>query len=184
MGYIYSIYNKISKKRYIGQTIQPLNKRINQHFYLSKKGIITPLYNAIRKYQKSDFIIDIVEKCDKSLLNEREQYWIKHYNTFAEGYNCDLGGSGTKSFKHSKETKRKMSESKKGKPSGRKGKINSPESNKKRSESLKKSYEDGTRKKRDYSDISGSNNKNYKTGKYTGYYARYKQKTTNHLIKF
>jgi len=52
MAYIYSIYNKSSKKRYIGQTIQPIHKRIYQHFHQSKKGVDTPLYHALRKYHK------------------------------------------------------------------------------------------------------------------------------------
>lgn len=177
MGHIYSIYNKISKKRYIGQTIQPVNKRVNQHFYLAKRGIITPLYNAIRNYLKNDFEIELIENCDKLLLNEREQYWINHFNTFAEGYNCSIGGGGTIGLKHSEETKKKMSSSKKGKPSPHKGKSRnySEETQRKRSESLKNAYKNGTRKKRDYSDVSGTNNGNYKTGKYIGEYARYKK---------
>ena len=179
MGHIYSIYNKISKKRYIGQTIQPVNKRVNQHFYLAKKGIITPLYNAIRKYTKNSFEIELIEKCDNLLLDEKEQYWIKYFNTFAEGYNCSIGGGGTKGLKLSEETKKKMSDSRKGKPSPHKGKSRnySEETQRKRSESLKKAYENGTRKKRDYSDVSDTNNGNYKTGKYIGEYARrYKNK--------
>lgn len=175
MGFIYSIYNKISKKRYIGQTIQPLHKRIYQHFQQANKGINTPLYYAFRKYSRDIFEISLIEECEKLLLDEREQYWIDYYNTFNEGYNCDLGGKGTKGLKHSEETRKKMSDSKKGKPSGRKGKINSEESNKKRSESLKKAYKNGIRKPRDYSDISGENNKNYKNGKYTGHYEKYKK---------
>lgn len=176
MAYIYSIYNNISEKRYIGQTIQPFHKRVYQHFYQAKKGVDTPLYHALRKYPKSNFKIEIVEECDKSLLNQREVYWINYFNTFTNGYNCDIGGAGTNQFKHSEATKMKMSASKKGKTSGRKGKINSTESNKKRSETLKQGYKNGTRKQRDYSDVSGENNGNYKTGKYAGWYARYKKK--------
>jgi len=176
MAYIYSIYNNLSKKRYIGQTIQPLHKRIYQHFHQAKKGIDTPLYHALRKYPKNNFKIELIEECDKSLLDEREQYWINYYNTFTEGYNCNSGGKGSVGFKHTEETKKQMSDLKKGKPSGRKGKTNSTESNKKRSETLKQGYKDGTRKQRDYSDVSGENNGNYKTGKYAGWYARYKKK--------
>jgi len=175
MAYIYSIYNTLSGKRYIGQTIQPFHKRITQHFYQAKKGIDTPLYSALRKYARTDFKIEIIEECNKDLLNEKEIYWINYFNTFNEGYNCDLGGGGVKNFKHTEETKQKMSLAKKGKVSGRKGKTNSPESNRKRSESLKKAYKDGTRKQRDYKDVSGENNGNYKNGNYTGWYARYKK---------
>ena len=69
-----------------------------------------------------------------------------------------------------------MSDAKKGKPSNRKGKTNSTESNLKRSQTLKKGYSEKTRKERDYNDVSGENNGNYKNGKYLGQYAKYKKK--------
>jgi hypothetical protein len=69
-----------------------------------------------------------------------------------------------------------MSDSKKGKPSNRKGKTNSDESNLKRSQTLKKGYLEKTRKERNYEDVRGENNGNYKNGKYLGYYAKYKKK--------
>ena len=175
MGRIYFIYNIISKKGYVGQTIQPLYKRIYQHFYQAKKGVNTPLYYALRKYSRETFEIRLIEECEKFSLDEKEQYWINYYNTFNEGYNCDLGGGGIKGLRHSEETRKKMSDSKKGKPSGRKGKTNSEESNRKRSESLRKAYKNGIRKPRDYSDVSGKNSKNYKNGKYTGHYAKYRK---------
>ena len=176
MAYIYSIYNKLSKKRYIGQTIQPLHKRVYQHFNQSKKGVDTPLYHALRKYSRNNFEIEVIEECDKSILNEREKYWIDYYHTFTEGYNCNSGGQGSVGFKHNEETRRKMSDAKKGKPSNRKGKTNSTESNLKRSQTLKKGYSEKTRKERDYNDVSGENNGNYKNGKYLGQYAKYKKK--------
>lgn len=175
MGSIYSIYNNISNKRYIGQTIQPLNKRISQHFNQSKKGINTPLYRSMRMYEKDSFIVTLLEECDINLLDSREQYWINHFNTFKEGYNCDKGGGGIRGHKMSEETRKKMSESKKGKPSNRKGKTNSPESNLKRSQSLKESYKNGTRKPRDYSDVRGKNSSTYKHGKYLGQYQKYRK---------
>jgi len=176
MAIIYSIESP-SGKKYIGQTKQRLSKRISQHFIASKNINHTrSLYRAMRKYAREDFKIKILEECSPDILDERESYWITFYNTMNEGYNLTSGGETAKEC--SKKTKEKMSLAKKGKTSNRKGKINSTESNKKRSESLKKSYENGNRKQRDYSDISGENNRNYKTGKYTGWYARYRKKNT------
>lgn len=174
MAIIYSIESP-SGKKYIGQTKQRLSKRISQHFIASKNINLTrPLYKAMRKYAREDFKIKILEECSPDILDERESYWITFYNTMIEGYNLTSGGESAKEC--SKETKEKMSLAKKGKTSNRKGKTNSIESNIKRSESLKKSYENGTRKQRDYSDVSGENNGNYKTGKYTGWYVRYRKK--------
>ncbi len=178
MASIYLIENLLSNKKYVGQTKQRISQRIYQHFNQAKKGTITPLYNALRKYTRADFKISCIEKCPPELLDEREEYWIQHYNAYKEGYNCDKGGGGITGYNHSQETKDKISASHKGLPSHRKGKkgIHTAEANRKRSETLKKSYRDGTRKPRDYSDISGENNGNYKTGKYLGEYARYKKK--------
>lgn len=176
MAIIYCLHNIQSGKKYIGQTRQRMSQRIYQHFKQAEKGIDTPLYRAIRKYTKDNFIIGIIEECLIEELDEKEKYWINNLDTFKCGYNCDFGGSGICGFKHSEETKKKMSLSKKGKRSGRKGKTNSLESNAKRSESLKKAYKNGTRKKRDYLDVSGENNGNYKNGKYIGQYSKYRKK--------
>ena len=141
----------------------------------AKKGVDTPLYHAIRKYSKKDFEISTLEECDILLLDEREQYWIEHFNTLKEGYNCDKGGQGILGFRHSEETKIKMSLSKKGKASPQKGKKMSEEQRKKISLSMQKSYSEGKRKNRTYDEIRGENNGNYKNGNYTGWYSRYKK---------
>jgi hypothetical protein len=54
-------------------------------------------------------MIKEIDECDESLLDEREEYWIKHYNTFesAEGYNATSGGD---KVVLSEETKQKISE--------------------------------------------------------------------------
>ena len=141
----------------------------------AKKGVDTPLYHAIRKYSREDFEIFTLEECDILLLDEREQYWIEHFNTLKEGYNCDKGGQGILGFKHSEETKIKMSLSKKGKASPQKGKKMSEEQKKKISLSMQKAYNEGKRKNRTYDEIRGENNGNYQNGNYTGWYSRYKK---------
>lgn len=176
MGCIYCIQNLITNKRYIGQTKQRLSKRIYQHWMQARKGVDTPLYHAIRKYSKQDFKIFTLEECNICLLDEKEQYWIEHFNTLKEGYNCNKGGQGTLGFRHSEETKIKMSLSKKGKVSSQKGKKMSEEQKKKISLSLQKAYSEGRRTDRTYDEVRGENNANYKNGKYSGWYSRYKKK--------
>ena len=97
MGYIYKIYNDINDKVYIGQTKKTIEYRFKEHFRQSqyeKEGIRPPTYfhNAINKYGKEHFFITEVEKCDNSLLNERERYWIKQYDSYNNGYNSTIGG--------------------------------------------------------------------------------------------
>ena len=99
-GVIYLITNNINNKKYIGQTIQPLKNRIQQHLSKSRdKSTNTPLHNSIRKYgwcNCSVVIIDYAYSEDE--LNDKEIYYIEKYNTINEGYNLTLGGGGTTGF--------------------------------------------------------------------------------------
>lgn len=96
MGYIYLITNKINHKKYIGKTSYSIEVRWEQHKRdsLKEKCEIRPLYRAMRKYGIDNFCIEQIEECDINVLEEREQYWIKYYDTYKNGYNATLGGDG------------------------------------------------------------------------------------------
>lgn len=93
-GIIYLITNKLNGHKYVGQTTQSMNKRWAAHIQESRRMSSKPLHRAFRKYGVDKFAIKQIDECDVSILNEREQYWIQHYNTFesAEGYNATSGG--------------------------------------------------------------------------------------------
>lgn len=98
MGFIYKITNLINNKIYIGQTSRTVEVRWQEHqrnMYDDKYKNIT-LYKAFDKYGINNFDIKIIEEIDNSLLNEREEYWIRIYNSYKEGYNSTTGGSGQK----------------------------------------------------------------------------------------
>jgi len=116
-GIIYKATNKINGKIYIGQTVQPLNKRIIEHLcHALLKKDNSYFHNAIRKYGKENFIWEIVAECNLlEELNRAEVKTIEKYNTFENGYNLTRGGEGSIGFKPSNETKRKMSGSHMGK---------------------------------------------------------------------
>jgi group I intron endonuclease len=117
---IYKITNKINKKVYIGQTVQPLTRRFTQHACAK-----TILGNAIRKYGKDSFIMEIlleVKTLDE--LNSNEEIYIKKFNSLApNGYNAAYGGGNRRQTpesryklamaqlgrKHTEETKKKLS---------------------------------------------------------------------------
>ena len=108
-GIIYLIINKQNGHKYVGQTTQPMNKRWQQHIQEALRMSDKPLHRAMRKYGNHNFMIKELDECDKSLLDQREQYWIEQYNTFnsSEGYNATSGGSRPE---FSDETKQKLSE--------------------------------------------------------------------------
>lgn len=89
---IYKIQNLVNGKIYIGQSVH-IQARFSQHKREAKNGNTRPLYNAIRKYGIENFSFEIIEECSKEMLNEREIYWIKKYNSFHSGYNLTPGGS-------------------------------------------------------------------------------------------
>ena len=96
MGYIYLITNKINNKKYVGKTIHSIEKRWKEHIRDSKKEKceIRPLYRAIRKYGAENFSIKEIDTGQGEELSSKEQYWIRHYNTYEDGYNATLGGDG------------------------------------------------------------------------------------------
>lgn len=117
-GIIYCATNKINNKKYIGQTIRSLSRRKTIHIYESKHGSKYYFHQAIKKYGKDNFIWDILLECSsKEELNEKEEFFIKKYNTMNNGYNLTRGGQngGTRKGKHnSKEQKQKLSKLYKG----------------------------------------------------------------------
>lgn len=88
---IYKITNKNTGKSYIGQS-NDIERRFKEHQIAGKKSRI-PVDIAIQKYGKDLFTYEIIEECLINQLNEREEYWIKFYDTFNNGYNCNPGGN-------------------------------------------------------------------------------------------
>lgn len=132
-GFIYITTNLINNKKYIGKKVYDRNSKN----YLGSGKI---LLKAIKKYGKENFKREIIEECNNSKeLCLREKYWINFYNATKsrEYYNISSGGDGGDWFsnaskekqekfkkikrlqqfgkKHSNETKKKISNSNKGK---------------------------------------------------------------------
>lgn len=90
---IYKHTNKINGLSYIGLTKRTMEERWNEHIRLSKNKS-TNFQKAIFEYGYSNFSSEILEYCDSiELLHEREQFWIKHFNTIDNGYNMKTGKS-------------------------------------------------------------------------------------------
>jgi group I intron endonuclease len=120
-GIIYKATNKVNGKVYIGQTVQGLDKRRNDHIYdaYNKNSDFSAFHRAIIKYGQKNFSWCVLDFCgSKDKLNEKESYCIKIFKShvkYNKGYNITVGGSGTAGVIRSEEFKLKVSISKKGK---------------------------------------------------------------------
>ena|ERR1700733_163764 len=118
-GKIYIITNLLSGKRYVGQTMQTLEKRWKEHLRDARNGRTCPLHAAIRKYGPESFSIEVLVFCGESELNPLEKFAILIFNSLVDnrsGYNVTEGGhdNGRKRKRHSEETKKKIGAAHKG----------------------------------------------------------------------
>lgn len=93
---IYKITNQINGKAYIGQAIDIASrwsKEKSRAFQPNSHDYNKTLSKAFRKYGIENFTFEILEECNKSLLNQKEVYYISYYDTYFNGYNETTGGS-------------------------------------------------------------------------------------------
>ena len=85
---IYKITNIQNQKCYVGQAVN-LGDRWKQHI---KRGVgaETPtrnkLYPAMNEFGPENFTFEIVEECERSRLDEREDYWQEYFKAKEFGY--------------------------------------------------------------------------------------------------
>lgn len=134
LGEVYVITNTVNNKVYVGQT---LTHRLNHKKYRpfgsigrfkdhisealcnNKDKQCRYLNNAIRRHGKDAFKVEMVERCPKEALDEREKFYIQQYHSlYPKGYNLTKGGKtlwkvaftdttkDTSSIKQPKNTKR------------------------------------------------------------------------------
>lgn len=79
---------------YIGQTSQGVKTRFSQHMKpstLKQRGSYK-LYNAVNKYGKDKFYVEILESdLSSEQADEREVYYIHYYDSYHHGYNTTQG---------------------------------------------------------------------------------------------
>lgn len=131
---IYSITNTVNGKVYVGQT-EDIERRWKQHRHLLNRGkhSNSHLQRSWRKYGWSSFRFRTIEEIPSPApLTEAEARWIKdlHAKDRRRGYNTADPVDGMTGFKHSDESKARMSKLAKGR------KI-SPETRAKMSKALK-----------------------------------------------
>lgn len=108
---IYLIKNKLTNQIYIGQSIN-IERRWKQHINSNDFGH-SYIDNAIQKYGKDNFVLQIITKLPNNqfLLDEHEKYWIKFYNAYTNKNNYNLTPGGDFSPMRSEEIRKKHRES-------------------------------------------------------------------------
>ena len=85
---IYKITNIDNQKCYVGQAVN-LGDRWKQHI---KKGLgadpptRNKLYPAMKSIGPENFTFEVIEICDRSLLDSREDYWQEYFKAKEFGY--------------------------------------------------------------------------------------------------
>lgn len=117
---VYVIQNSVNGKLYVGKTFSP-NSRWYKHKWEAKNGSEVYLARAIRKHGENAFTFEVLELCEsEEQALEYETEWIEWLGTRApRGYNLSNGGEGQTGYVPSAETRRKISESSKGKNLGK-----------------------------------------------------------------
>lgn len=116
VGIIYLITCTANGKVYVGQTRQSLQERWQGHLDFSRRpSASTYLANAIRKYGRDAFSIEVLCESPVEELNAKEIEYIALYsaNDRLKGYNMSLGGDGGQNS-ISPEVRLKISRTKKG----------------------------------------------------------------------
>jgi group I intron endonuclease len=123
---IYCILNYDNGKMYFGLT-KHFKTRVRDHVNDLKALRHTNDYLQKAWNKKQNFVIFPVEKCDSSILSNREMFWIDYHKTTIRnnGYNLTFGGEDLAHM--TKESLAKRSKTRTGKTTSLKGRKQSPE---------------------------------------------------------
>lgn len=97
-GVIYSVYNTITKRWYIGQTTRSFDIRYDGNFFKNKLKEMNEekrklLKDDLEQYGEQSFeinkILDVAFSPKE--LDEKEVYYIDYYKAYEEGYNSNRG---------------------------------------------------------------------------------------------
>jgi len=108
LGYIYCIENKLSNKKYIGQTVNIYSRKSNHLRALEKNKHPNPLLQRSYNRHTDAFEFRILIRCENNMLNELEVKCIDIFDTMEpNGYNI-LGG-GNNNFRWSEKARKRIS---------------------------------------------------------------------------
>lgn len=99
-GYVYRLYNTITKKSYVGRTTISIEGRIKSHF--SHRNPLTQFGIDLEKYPKDIWQISVLFELDIPfdyferkeaviILHQKEQFFITKFKCTKNGYNLTGG---------------------------------------------------------------------------------------------
>lgn len=109
MGIIYLWTNKNTNKHYVGQTINPEQRKANHICEAFKRGSDYYFHRSLRKHGLEAFEYKVLEEnVERDNLNARENYYIDKYNSiWPNGYNqCRANSLDETAIKKMSETKK------------------------------------------------------------------------------
>ena len=84
---IYRITNNITGQTYVGQS-----RNIEKRFAAHRQHKTTLVGSEIEKYGINNFTFEVLEECEISELDDREDFYIQLYDSICSGYNKIRGG--------------------------------------------------------------------------------------------
>lgn len=90
-GVIYRIFHTFNSQCYIGLA-ENFEARKKAHLNAAKKGVVSKLYTAMRAIGIEHFKFEVLEQCPLQILGDREKHWIRHFDSYENGYNATTGG--------------------------------------------------------------------------------------------
>ena len=90
---IYKITNILSGDIYIGQSVN-ISDRFKQHIKCGlgiDASATNKLYNNMQEYGVWNFTFEVLQKCSRDKLNEKERFWIEMYQSNKVGMNTTKG---------------------------------------------------------------------------------------------
>ena len=113
---IYLIVNMVTGKVYVGSSVDVTVRR-QRHFCDLQKGCHanSHLQRSYDKHGKFAFAFCVIEECNRKDLIKREQFWIDKKRQKFTLFNATFTAGSQLGVKRSEETKRRMSDSQRGK---------------------------------------------------------------------
>jgi len=89
---IYKITDIETGKIYVGQSVN-ISDRFKNHIKagLGIDSSNNKLYSTMKEHGVENFYFEVLEECERALLNEKEKFWIDFYQSESFGMNSTKG---------------------------------------------------------------------------------------------